>query len=159
MRMIARGGAMAAMGYLPDQLAADNKTNDRKSLPPFNHDCQHMACFRKKESASKVIRKKGGDQTQLNWPALSPHLLPPPYGGPFHTLWVSVCVAKTFLLTHDQVVGTDFLNTNGSTETLPIPTSELPIMIPALSPAPRSTMSSEMIFKNMWVSSSTNEFT
>jgi len=86
--MIATGGAMAAMGYLPDQLAADNKTNDRKSLPPFNHDCQHMnfldvvasdyvrtqmnfldrqhrpACFRNKESASKVIKTKG-DQTQL----------------------------------------------------------------------------------------------
>src|SRR5215468_9149064 len=87
MRMIAKGGAMAAMGYLPDQLAADNKTNDRKSLPPFNHDCQHMnfldvvasdyvrtqmnfldrqhrpACFRNKESASKVIKTKGGSNT------------------------------------------------------------------------------------------------
>jgi hypothetical protein len=31
---------MAAMGYLPVQLAADNKTCDSKILPPVNHDCQ-----------------------------------------------------------------------------------------------------------------------
>ena len=31
---------MAAMGYLPVQLAADNKTGDAKILPPVNHDCQ-----------------------------------------------------------------------------------------------------------------------
>lgn len=35
MRMIARGGAMAAMRYLPVALAADNKI-----LPPVNHECQ-----------------------------------------------------------------------------------------------------------------------
>jgi len=40
MRMTARGGAMAAMGYLPVQLAADNKTPDTESFPPVNHDCQ-----------------------------------------------------------------------------------------------------------------------
>ena len=75
MIMTARGGAMAAMGYLPDQLVADNKIPDRKSLSPVNHVCQHMnfldrqrrpACFRNNESASKVIRKKGRDQTQPN---------------------------------------------------------------------------------------------
>jgi len=38
--MTARGGAMAAMGYLPVQLAADNKTPDTESFPPVNHDCQ-----------------------------------------------------------------------------------------------------------------------
>src|SRR5215510_16550840 len=42
MRMTARGGAMAAMGYLPVQLAADNKTPDTESFPPVNHDCQHI---------------------------------------------------------------------------------------------------------------------
>ena len=35
MRMIARGGAMAAMGYLPVELAGDAKI-----LPPVNHECQ-----------------------------------------------------------------------------------------------------------------------
>jgi hypothetical protein len=38
--MIARGGAMAAMGYLPVELAADDKTGDAEILPPVNHDCQ-----------------------------------------------------------------------------------------------------------------------
>ena len=33
--MIARGGAMAAMGYLPVELA-----DDAQILPPVNHECQ-----------------------------------------------------------------------------------------------------------------------
>ena len=41
MRMTARGGAIAAIGYLPVQLA-DDKTRDVKILPPVNHDCQSM---------------------------------------------------------------------------------------------------------------------
>jgi hypothetical protein len=42
MIMIARGGAMAAMGYLPVELAANDKTGDAEILPPVNHDCQPM---------------------------------------------------------------------------------------------------------------------
>ena len=42
MRMIPRGGAMAAMRYLPVQLAADDNTRDVEILPPVNHGCQPM---------------------------------------------------------------------------------------------------------------------
>ena len=38
--MIARGGAMAAMGYLPVEFAAEDKTDDTEILAPANHDCQ-----------------------------------------------------------------------------------------------------------------------
>jgi len=48
-----------------------------------------------------------------------------------------------------------FLKTNGSTETLPMPTSELPMMTPALRPDSTSRISSETIFRYMFVSSST----
>ena len=75
MIMTARGGAMAAMGYLPDQLAADNKPPDRKSLSPVNHDCQHMnfldrqrrpGMFSKYRIGFKGNKKKNRDQTQLS---------------------------------------------------------------------------------------------
>ena len=39
--MIARGGAMAAMGYLPVEFAAEDKTDDTEILASANHDCQH----------------------------------------------------------------------------------------------------------------------
>ena len=39
--MIARGGAMAAMGYLPVEPAAEDKNGDAEILAPPNHDCQH----------------------------------------------------------------------------------------------------------------------
>ena len=42
MRMIARGGAMAAIGYLPVEPAAEDKTGDAEILAPANHDCQPM---------------------------------------------------------------------------------------------------------------------
>ena len=57
---------MAAMGYLPVENAADDKTTDAESLSPVNHDCQPMyfldgsavpACFRNKESASQGNKK------------------------------------------------------------------------------------------------------
>jgi hypothetical protein len=41
MIMIARGGAMAAMGYLPVEPAAQDKNGDAEILAPANHDCQH----------------------------------------------------------------------------------------------------------------------
>lgn len=40
MRMIARGGAIAAMGYLPVEPAAEDKTGDVEILALANHDCQ-----------------------------------------------------------------------------------------------------------------------
>jgi hypothetical protein len=40
MTMIARGGAIAAMGYLPVEPAAEDKTGDAEILAPANHDCQ-----------------------------------------------------------------------------------------------------------------------
>ena len=40
MRMIARGGAIAAMGYLPVEPAAEDETGDAEILAPANHDCQ-----------------------------------------------------------------------------------------------------------------------
>ena len=40
MTMIARGGAMAAMEYLPVEPAAEVKTGDAEILAPANDDCQ-----------------------------------------------------------------------------------------------------------------------
>jgi hypothetical protein len=38
--MIARGGAMAAMEYLPVEPAAEDKTDYTEILAPANHNCQ-----------------------------------------------------------------------------------------------------------------------
>ena len=37
---------MAAMGYLPVEFAADDKTGDAEILPPVNHDCQPINFYR-----------------------------------------------------------------------------------------------------------------
>jgi hypothetical protein len=47
--MIARGGAMAAMEYLPIEPAAEDRTGDAEILAPANHDCQPIVSLHRDE--------------------------------------------------------------------------------------------------------------
>src|SRR5215467_13955977 len=71
--------------------------------------------------------------------------------------WMWACRKLFSRLTIRSLVHS-FLKTKGSTETLPAPTSELPMTMPALRPESISQISLEMIFKYMFVSSSTKSY-